>query len=95
MSEPSHTRQELRRALALKARMPFFLAYGDTDVVLNESVATDLQASDVFYATGLTQPENFWQNAWVYVSDSAGVYGNERRIQAFERSGNKIIRSGR
>jgi len=91
MTEPTATRQALRRAIALKARMPFFLAYGDTDVALADPTSATIQTTDVIYAPSLTQTENFWQNAWVYVSDSAGVYGTERRIQAFERSGNKII----
>lgn len=85
MAELTYSRETLRQAICRKARMNFYRRYPAGQVQVTASAGTDAATNDttVVFCTYLTQKDKFWNNSYIWLTDSDGI-GQERRVVAYD-----------
>ena len=76
MAEPNTTPAAIRQAIGRLARMPFYMRYGTGSIITGstEQTVTAIAAAD------LTQPDNFWNQSFVWAVESSA----ERLVTDFD-----------
>ncbi len=80
MAQPTATRRALRDRIATRLGMRFFRDYGGSSQM--DSASSDFSS---FVDNQLTQPDDWWNSAWLYVPDggSPAPGGDVRRVVDF------------